>query len=244
MKPREATSRRKVTRPQRAIAYWRYLAVAGGLVTLPVLALWQTAGLQIQEDAERGARFLQNRGDQLAERSRPIPAYRGLITDRRGEPLAVSTSVVTLWADPRALPADAERLAPLARLLGIPVRDLLERRERNAGREFMYLARQWTPADAAKVLALDIPGVDGREEFKRYYPAGEVTAQLVGFTNVDDHGQEGIELAQQAWLGGSAGARRLQLRAGHRRGLQRLCGAARAAGSRGGYLCGLHPHHP
>jgi len=200
---------RRPLRPQRAIAYWRYLAVAGGLVALPVLALWQTAGLQVQEQAERGARFLQDRGEALAQRSLAIPAYRGLITDRRGEPLAVSTSVVTLWADPRTLPADAERLAPLARLLGVRVRDLLERRERNAEREFMFLARQWTPADAAKVLALGIPGVDSREEFKRYYPAGEVTAQLIGFTNVDDHGQEGIELAYDHWLAGAPGERRV-----------------------------------
>lgn len=200
---------RRPPRPQRAIAYWRYLAVAGGLVALPVLALWQTASLQVQEQAERGARFLQDRGEALAQRSLAIPAYRGLITDRRGEPLAVSTSVVTLWADPRTLPADAERLAPLARLLGVPVRDLLERRERNAEREFMFLARQWTPADAAKVLALNIPGVNSREEFKRYYPAGEVTAQLIGFTNVDDHGQEGIELAYDHWLAGAPGERRV-----------------------------------
>ncbi|GMU47359.1 MAG: penicillin-binding protein 3 [Porticoccaceae bacterium] len=200
---------RRPPRPQRAIAYWRYLAVAGGLVALPVLALWQTASLQVQEQAERGARFLQDRGEALAQRSLAIPAYRGLITDRRGEPLAVSTSVVTLWADPRALPADAERLAPLARLLGVPVQDLLERRERNAEREFMFLARQWTPADAAKVLALNIPGVNSREEFKRYYPAGEVTAQLIGFTNVDDHGQEGIELAYDHWLAGAPGERRV-----------------------------------
>jgi len=200
---------RRPPRPQRAIAYWRYLAVAGGLVALPVLALWQTASLQVQEQAERGARFLQDRGEALAQRNLAIPAYRGLITDRRGEPLAVSTSVVTLWADPRTLPADAERLAPLARLLGVPVRDLLERRERNAEREFMFLARQWTPADAAKVLALNIPGVNSREEFKRYYPAGEVAAQLIGFTNVDDHGQEGIELAYDHWLAGAPGERRV-----------------------------------
>ena len=95
---------RRSPRPQRAIAYWRYLAVIVGLVALPVLALWQTAGLQVLEDVERGARFLQNQGDARTQRALPIPAYRGLITDRRGEPLAVSTPVVTLWADPRTLP--------------------------------------------------------------------------------------------------------------------------------------------
>ena len=79
---------RRSPRPQRAIAYWRYLAVIVGLVALPVLALWQTAGLQVLEDVERGARFLQNQGDARTQRALPIPAYRGLITDRRGEPLA------------------------------------------------------------------------------------------------------------------------------------------------------------
>lgn len=200
---------RKVPRPQRAIAYWRYLAVVGGLVALPVLALWRTAGLQVLEGAERGARFLQDQGDARTQRSLPIPAYRGLVTDRRGEPLAVSTPVVTLWADPGALPADRETLVPLARRLGVSVERIQQLRADNAGREFMFLARQWNPADAAKVLALEIPGVHGREEFKRYYPAGEVTAQLVGFTNVDDHGQEGIELAYDHWLAGAPGERRV-----------------------------------
>ncbi len=200
---------RRSPRPQRAIAYWRYLAVIVGLVALPVLALWQTAGLQVLEDVERGARFLQNQGDARTQRALPIPAYRGLITDRRGEPLAVSTPVVTLWADPRTLPGDRESLAPLARRLGVSVARIQQLLADNAEREFMFLARQWTPGDAAKVLELGIPGVHAREEFKRYYPAGEVTAQLVGFTNIDDRGQEGMELAYDHWLAGAPGERRV-----------------------------------
>jgi cell division protein FtsI (penicillin-binding protein 3) len=200
---------RRSPRPQRAIAYWRYLAVVVGLVTLPVLALWQTASLQVLEGVERGARFLQNQGDARTQRALPIPAYRGLITDRRGEPLAVSTPVVTLWADPRTLPGDHESLAPLARQLGVSVARIQQLLADNAEREFMFLARQWNPGDAARVLALDIPGVHAREEFKRYYPAGEVTAQLVGFTNIDDRGQEGMELAYDHWLAGAPGERRV-----------------------------------
>lgn len=197
------------TTHQRAIDHWRYLCVVVALGSLPVMALWHTAGLQIFERGEKGARFLQLQGDARTLRVRPVPAYRGLITDRNGEPLAVSTPVVTLWANPKELLDGGKSLESLARRLGVPLATLRARLNDNAKREFMFLARRLTPAEAKPILDLKLKGVYGRDEYKRYYPAGEVTAQLVGFTNVDDKGQEGLELAYDQWLAGVPGERRV-----------------------------------
>ncbi|MGE3296866.1 MAG: peptidoglycan D,D-transpeptidase FtsI family protein [Porticoccaceae bacterium] len=194
---------------QRKIEYWRYLSLMVALGVLPLAVLWHTAGLQVFEHGDKGARFLQTQGDARTLRVRPVPAYRGLITDRHGEPLAVSTAVVTLWANPKELLESGKSLEPLARRLGVPLAKLRESLDRNAKREFMFLARRLTPAEANPVLDLKLKGVYGRDEYKRYYPAGEVTAQLVGITNVDDRGQEGLELAYDQWLAGVPGERRV-----------------------------------
>lgn len=194
---------------KRAIDRWRYLSVAVALGLLPAVALWHTAGLQVFEHGDKGARFLQHQGDARTLRVRPVPAYRGVVTDRNGEPLAVSTAVVTLWANPQELLESGKSLDPLARRLGVPLAKLREGLDHNAEREFMYLARRLAPSDANPVLDLKLKGVYGRDEYKRFYPAGELTAQLVGFTNVDDRGQEGLELAYDQWLTGVPGERRV-----------------------------------
>ncbi|WP_280546706.1 MULTISPECIES: penicillin-binding transpeptidase domain-containing protein [unclassified Halomonas] len=153
--------------------------------------------------------FLQGQGDARTLRTDTIPAHRGMITDRHGEPLAISTPVVTLWANPQDLPADDIQRLMLARALGQELDALNERITRYAEREFMYLRRRMTPEAAQQVLDLRIRGVHAREEYKRYYPAGEVTAQLLGVTNIDDLGQEGLELAYQHHLAGVPGKRRV-----------------------------------
>jgi cell division protein FtsI (penicillin-binding protein 3) len=153
--------------------------------------------------------FLQGQGDARTLRTDPIPAHRGMIADRNGEPLAISTPVVTLWANPQDVPDDPIQRLQLARSLGMELDDLDARLERFASREFMYLRRQLTPQAAQRVLDLRIPGVYRQDEYKRYYPAGEVTAQLLGVTNVDDVGQEGLELAYQPYLAGTPGQRRV-----------------------------------
>ncbi|MGM0983897.1 MAG: peptidoglycan D,D-transpeptidase FtsI family protein [Pseudomonadota bacterium] len=153
--------------------------------------------------------FLQGQGDARTLRTDTIPAHRGMITDRHGEPLAISTPVVTLWANPQDLPVDDIQRLMLARALGQELDALNERIARYADREFMYLRRRMTPEAAQQVLDLRIPGVHAREEYKRYYPAGEVTSQLLGVTNIDDIGQEGLELAYQAHLAGVPGKRRV-----------------------------------
>lgn len=153
--------------------------------------------------------FLAKQGDARAMRHIPIPAHRGVITDRNGEPLAVSTPVMTLWANPKELMKDKARWAELAGALELKPAELAQKIETNAGREFMYLARRLTPEHGQKVLDRKITGVYSREEFQRFYPAGEVAAQLVGFTNIDDRGQEGIELAFDQWLTGVPGKRQV-----------------------------------
>lgn len=153
--------------------------------------------------------FLQSQGDARTLRHEAIPAHRGMITDRNGEPLAISTPVVTLWANPQELPKDAIQRVMLAQALGMTMEDFESRVARFSEHEFMYLRRQMTPAAAQQILNLRTPGVYPQREYKRYYPAGEVAAQLLGVTNVDDIGQEGLELSYQPYLAGHPGQRRV-----------------------------------
>ncbi len=184
-------------------APWRFYLVVLMLCVLLVLLLGRVLSLQVL-NTDRGYEFLQSQGAKRTVRTAEIPAYRGVITDRRGEPLAVSTPVISLWADPVML-ADSGRLPELADVLGMPLADLEERLQRFEGKRFMYLARHRVPADAREVLARRISGVFGEREYQRYYPAGEVAAQLVGFTNVDGGGIAGLELAYEEWLRGLPG---------------------------------------
>ncbi|WP_085918010.1 peptidoglycan D,D-transpeptidase FtsI family protein [Halomonas sp. CSM-2] len=153
--------------------------------------------------------FLQSQGDARTLRNEVIPAHRGMITDRNGEPLAISTPVVTLWANPQELPDDAIQRIVLAQALGMSLESFEARVARYSEHEFMYLRRQMTPEAAQRILDLRTPGVYPQREYKRYYPAGEVAAQLLGVTNVDDVGQEGLELAYQPHLAGRPGQRRI-----------------------------------
>jgi len=191
------------------ISRWRYLLVVAVLATLPVAGLWHIAQLQVMPDVDKGYEFLQGQGMARTLRTESIPAYRGVITDRRGEPLAVSTPVVTLWANPQLVNVESPALKELAKTLAISHGELKQRLIRYAGKEFMYLERQLTPEQAEEALRLEIPGIYGQGEYKRFYPAGEVTSQLVGFTNIDDHGQEGMELAYDEWLTGVPGAKQV-----------------------------------
>jgi cell division protein FtsI (penicillin-binding protein 3) len=187
---------------------WRFALVGAALGVLGLLLVWRLFALQVL-DTERGYRFLQSQGDARALRLEPIPAHRGIISDRNGEPLAVSTPVQTLWANPRKLAAEIEDWTPLAAALGMNPEDLRRRISGVAQKEFAYLRRRMSPADAARVTALGVPGVYKRREYQRFYPAGAVAAHVVGFTDVDDHGQEGIELAYDDWLAGVEGSKQV-----------------------------------
>jgi cell division protein FtsI (penicillin-binding protein 3) len=152
--------------------------------------------------------FLQQKGETRYARVVEISAHRGMVTDRNGEPLAVSTPVESVWASPADVNLSTEQSVKLARLLGTEAAEL-RRRLADSEREFVYLKRQLPPEQATKVVQLNLPGVFLQREYRRYYPAAEVTAHVVGFTGVDDNGQEGIELAYQEWLAGKRGSRRV-----------------------------------
>ena len=190
-------------RTEKIPGMWRLYLVAGLLLAMLSLLVGRVLSLQILE-TDRGYNFLQDQGDARSLRGAEIPAYRGVITDRRGEPLAVSTPVVSLWADPRLL-AGSERLPELAEALGMALPDLQARLRRYDGKHFMYLQRHRVPHEARDILAMRFPGVYGEREYRRFYPAGEVAAQLIGFTNVDDEGIAGLELAYNDWLKGVPG---------------------------------------
>jgi len=153
--------------------------------------------------------FLASEGAARFTRVAAIVAHRGTITDRYGEPLAVSTPVDSVWVNPRELAANTEQLPRLAKAINVNARDLVGRVSTGQDREFMYVARGLQPSEARKVNALHITGVNLAREYRRYYPAGEVTGHLLGFTDVDDTGQEGAELAFDNWLGGEDGAKRV-----------------------------------
>ena len=154
-------------------------------------------------------RFLKTQGDIRALRVVTVPAYRGMITDRNGYPLAISTPVSAIWLDPSVFDAEHPQIVALAKLVDMPVKDILARATKNAHREFVYLKRGLDPVVGLKIHDLAIPGVSVQQEYKRFYPEGEVTAHLLGFTNIDDQGQEGIELAYNGWLAGGAGRKQV-----------------------------------
>jgi cell division protein FtsI (penicillin-binding protein 3) len=184
----------------------RFYLVVAVLCILLAMLVGRVLSLQIM-DTERGYEFLQDQGAMRSVRTAEIPAYRGVITDRRGEPLAVSTPVISIWANPSVL-AKSERVPELASALGLELPALEERLERYSKKQFMYLQRHMVPSAAREVLALKIRGVRGEREYRRFYPAGEVTSQLVGFTNVDDQGIGGLELAYDKWLQGVPGKKK------------------------------------
>lgn len=189
------------------VSPWRLHLIATVIAILFVILVLRIVSLQVL-DIDRGYAFLQDQGEARYVRSAEIPAYRGIITDRRGQPLAVSTPVISLWANPGKVAASG-RAGELAAALALSADKLDQRLTRYANKEFIYLQRHMTPADARRVLQLKIDGVGGRREYQRYYPAGEVVSHLVGFTNVDEQGIEGLELAYDDWLRGTPGRKQV-----------------------------------
>ncbi len=153
--------------------------------------------------------FLQGQGEARYLREVTIASTRGVIADRNGEPLAVSTPVDSVWVHPGQLLEYADKIETLARLLDANPEAIKRKLTQRSGKEFVWLQRRLNPDVAGAIKALNIPGVYLQKEYRRFYPAGEVTAHVIGFTNIDDIGQEGIELAYDNWLAGSPGSKRV-----------------------------------
>ncbi|MDO8598456.1 MAG: penicillin-binding protein 2 [Sulfuricaulis sp.] len=153
--------------------------------------------------------FLQSQGNARHSRLVKDNSHRGMILDRNGSPLAVSTPVDSVWAHPPTLAEERRKWPRLAALLGMSTHELTQLLSRHDSREFMYLKRHVPPALAERVMALKVPGVALQREYRRYYPLGPVAGHVIGFTNVDDQGQEGTELAFDSWLRAVPGAKRL-----------------------------------
>ena len=154
--------------------------------------------------------FLTSQGVQRQIRTIETPAYRGAILDRFGTPLAISTPVDSVWVNPSEILGDLAALKQVTRKLGLDYRTTVTMLKQRADREFVYLKRQVSPAMANYVSQLKLPGVSLKPESRRFYPTGEVSAQLVGFTNIDDLGQEGIERSYDDWLSGKPGKRKVR----------------------------------
>lgn len=187
------------------VSYRGRLGFVQGIMMLIFVFLCFGVGYLQIEDRQ----FLENEGDKRTVRRELIPASRGIIFDRNRNPLAVSTPVTSIWINPGELIDTPEHWPKLAEALGISLASLSSKIKQNADKAFLYMQRQVEPHEAQKVLALRIPGVHGQHEYRRYYPAGEVTSQLVGLTNIDDRGQEGLELAMDQWLAGQPGVMRV-----------------------------------
>jgi cell division protein FtsI (penicillin-binding protein 3) len=152
--------------------------------------------------------FLEGQGNARVLRTLPVSAHRGMIVDRHGEPLAVSTPVDTVWADPQKFEATPSQLRQLAKILDLNAGELskLIEQHKQQDKEFVYIKRRINPTLAQQAMDLSITGLYTKREYRRYYPSGEVMAHLVGFTNVDDNGQEGVELAYNDSLHGVEGS--------------------------------------
>ena len=179
--------------------------VLTGLFTLALLGLVGRSSYLAVTERE----FLQNQGEARATRVAEIRAHRGVISDRNGDPMAVSTPVVSVWTDPSVDRLDARELVLVAELLDRPVDGLMKRLERSKHTQFVYLARRVSPAMARSLRSLEIPGIRFKREYRRFYPSGEISAHVVGRTDIDDVGQEGIELSMDHVLRGVPGSKRV-----------------------------------
>lgn len=185
---------------------WRRLLVTIVLLMLPVVLLGRAVSIQLVDSD-----FLQGQGDQRHLRTEVLPAHRGAIHDRQGEALAISAPVDSVWADPGVLLEEGGRagIEQLADRLGLDASVLEADLAAREAREFVYIRRHVNPALAESVMALGLPGVALQREYRRFYPAGEVTGHVLGFTDIDERGQEGLELAYDDWLSGQPGAKRV-----------------------------------
>jgi len=183
---------------------WRFIIILLLFIFFTALIISRLVQLHITETD-----FLRAQGNARTLRIVDIPSYRGMITDRRGTPLAISTPVHAVWINPQHFDPDKTALQALATLLSTSPEDLLIKISHHAHRSFVYLKRGLPPDIAEKIQALNLSGLGLKREFRRYYPSGQQSAQLVGFTDIDDHGQSGLELTFEESLRPIIGKKRV-----------------------------------
>ncbi len=183
---------------------WRHRIVLGLLTLILVGLIGRMVQLMVVDRA-----FLLSQGDARALRTVAIPAYRGIISDRNGEPLAISTPVSSVWMNPKEVSVQDSRLQQVSKLIGFNSRLLKQRIKQNKAREFIYLKRGVNPTIANAIKLIGLPGLFLQGEFHRFYPEGEIMAHILGITNIDDHGIEGLELSFDNWLRGIPGKKRV-----------------------------------
>jgi cell division protein FtsI (penicillin-binding protein 3) len=203
-KPRtnKAATAAKTEAIEYRIPVWRFALVLAVFVTLLFALAGRLVYLHLVQQP-----FLAAQGEQRTVRDESIPALRGDIKDRYGKTLAISSPVMSLWLNPKLF--KAANAQTLAESLGISAKKLTRRLKRNKNQGFMYVKRHLPPEQAKKVLALKLPGLFSETEYRRFYPASAVTSHVVGMTNIDGKGQEGLELAYDDWLQGSSGQQRV-----------------------------------
>ncbi|MCH9644333.1 MAG: penicillin-binding protein 2 [Gammaproteobacteria bacterium] len=184
------------------MARWRWYFICGLLSAALIGLIWRLVDLNIIKRS-----FLLNQSKARIIRIVNLPAYRGMITDRLGAPLAISVPVESVWVNPKKVQITTRQLYNLARILSVSPGYIRRHVHNDGNHEFVYLKRSNPPSVTNQVSALNIPGVYFQEEYKRFYPEGAIAAHVVGLTNVDDHGQEGLELAYDKWLSGTPGKR-------------------------------------
>lgn len=189
---------------QSILPLWRPAALLLAFGTLAGALVWRAVDLQVLDK-----QFLLAQGEARHLRVVEIPAHRGVITDRNGEALAISSPVDSVWVNPQEFAAAGASAKQLAKLLDLDPVWLAGRIKERSDREFFYVKRHVTPDLGERVMALQLPGVSLQREYRRFYPAGEVAAHIIGFTGVDDTGQEGVELTFDGWLRGESGAKRV-----------------------------------
>lgn len=217
-KPRKRVNRKKgQAKPKLApsLLQWRFILVLACVIIVFAALASRAAFIQVIQPDD-----LIEHGDNRTIRVRDIPSYRGLITDRNGQQLAVSVPAQAIYADPKIVHdnnalADLRRWEALAEVLNVDPKKLISRVD-DPSRRFVYIQRQITPAIATFVEQLKLPGVFLRNEAKRYYPTGETSAHILGFTDVDDKGIEGIERLYNTWLTGTPDKRRIRRDANNR----------------------------
>jgi len=186
------------------VKFYRMFIIVVFIILSIAALVWRAFDLHILDNA-----FLQDQGAARYLRVMPISTHRGMITDRNGEPLALSTPVDSVWIHPKEFLTVQAQWPKLAKILEVKVSNITKIVMQRKTRDFVYLQRHVTPEKSQRILALGLSGVSLQREYRRYYPAGEVASHVLGFTNIDDAGQEGMELAYDDWLQGTPGLKRV-----------------------------------